>query len=132
MLVQDSLTTASGRMNTTKVGVTRWGRSLHGVLAPHAKLRAAIVASPVHQATEHAADHAHAHGSAISRMSWARLLKRVFDIDLEYCPRCAGRLKIIAAIEDPTVIAKMLTHLHLPARAPPQSPARRLDLFQAA
>ena len=52
-------------------------------------------------------------------MSWARLLKRVFDIDIEYCPRCGGRLQIIAAIEDPPVIAKILTHLHLPARAPP-------------
>jgi hypothetical protein len=41
-------------------------------------------------------------------------------------------LKIIAAIVDPAVIAQILTHLHLPARAPPRSPARRLDLFQAA
>jgi len=28
-------------------------------------------------------------------------------------------LKIIAAIVDPAVITKILTHLHLPARAPP-------------
>ncbi len=47
-------------------------------------------------------------------------------------PQCGGRLQIIAAIEDRAVIAKILTHLHLPARAPPGSPARRLDLFQAA
>jgi rRNA maturation endonuclease Nob1 len=26
------------------------------------------------------------------------LLKRVFDIDIEHCPNCGGRLKIIAAI----------------------------------
>ena len=63
-------------------------------------------------------------------MSWARLLKRVFDI--EYCPRCAGRLQIIAAIVDPSVIAQILTHLNLSARAPPRSPARALALFQAA
>ena len=67
---------------------------------PHAKLRAAIVPSPAQQATEHAADHAHAQG-APARMSWARLLKRVFDIDIEHCPNCGGSLKIIAAIEDP-------------------------------
>ncbi len=30
-------------------------------------------------------------------MSWARLLKRVFDIDIEHCPNCGGALKIIAA-----------------------------------
>jgi len=35
-------------------------------------------------------------------------------------------LKIIAAIEDPPVIVKILSHLGLPTRAPP----RRVDLFQ--
>ncbi|MGH8658268.1 MAG: hypothetical protein ACREV4_07275 [Gammaproteobacteria bacterium] len=41
-------------------------------------------------------------------------------------------MKIIAAILDPTVIAKILAHLGLPIRAPPQSPARSFDLFQMA
>ena len=50
-------------------------------------------------------------------MDWPRLLKRVFDIDLEHCPQCGGDLKIIAAIEEPAVIVKILTHLVLPARA---------------
>ena len=49
---------------------------------------------------------------------WARLLKRVFGIDLEHCPQCGGELKIIAAIEEPAVIVRILTHLGLPARAP--------------
>ncbi len=40
-----------------------------------------------------------AHGRP-ARMSWARLLRRVFDIDILRCPNCgAGELKIIAAIE---------------------------------
>jgi len=62
-------------------------------------------------------------------MSWTCLLKRVFDIDIEYCSNCGDTLKIIAAIVDRAVIARILTHLHLPARAPPRSPAQRLDLF---
>jgi hypothetical protein len=104
----------------------------HGVLAPHAKLRAAIVPSAADDTTEHAAaEHAHAHG-APARMSWARLLKRVFDIDIEHCPNCGGALKIIAAIEDPPVMVRILAHLGLPTRAPPRAPAQRLDLFQAA
>jgi hypothetical protein len=65
-------------------------------------------------------------------MSWARLLKRVFDIDIERCPNCGGALKIIAAIEDPPVITKVLAHLGLATRAPPRFPARALALFQAA
>jgi hypothetical protein len=66
-------------------------------------------------------------------MSWARLLARVFAFDLEHCVLlAAGTLKTIAAIEDPAVIVAILTHLNLPARAPPRSPARALPLFQAA
>jgi hypothetical protein len=59
----------------------------HGVLAPHARLRAAIVPTPA--PTAHAADCAHAPGASM-RMSWARLLKRVFDIDIERCPQCGA------------------------------------------
>jgi len=58
--------------------------------------------------------------------------KRVVDIDIERCPRCGARLKIIAAIVDPQVIIQILTHLGLPACAPPRSSARPLPLFQAA
>ena len=57
-------------------------------------------------------------------LSWARLLKRVFEQDLEHCPNCGGELKIIAAILEAPVIEKILTHLGLQARAPPRSPAR--------
>jgi Putative transposase len=69
----------------------------HGVLAPNAKLRCEIIPRPPEQATEPSCDHAQ---GAPARMSWARLLKRVFDIDIEHCPNCGGSLKIIAAIED--------------------------------
>jgi hypothetical protein len=97
------------------------------VLAPNAKLRSKIVPTPPERATESLNENAHAQG-APARISWARLLKRVFDI--EHCPNCGGALKIIAAIEDPPVIVKILSHLGLPTRAPPRAPARRVDLFQ--
>jgi hypothetical protein len=99
----------------------------HGVLAPHAKLRAQIIPSPPEDTTVHV----HAQG-APARISWARLLKRVFDIDIEHCPNCGGALKIIAAIEAPPVIVRILAHLGVPTRAPPRAPAQRVDLFQAA
>ena len=46
-------------------------------------------------------DAAHDAYEAQARMSWARLLRRVFDLDLEHCPQCGSELKIIAAIEEP-------------------------------
>ncbi len=103
----------------------------HGVLAPHARLRAAIVPTPALTTPAHAADCAPAHGAS-ARISWARLLKRVFDIDIERCPQCGGKLKSIAAIEEPAVIERILTHLGLCAQPPPRTPARRVELFQAA
>jgi hypothetical protein len=62
-------------------------------------------------------------------------LKRVFDIDIETCRVCGGSMKVIACIEDPLVVKKILTHVRgkelyvddvcLPeSRAPPQC-----DLF---
>jgi hypothetical protein len=38
-------------------------------------------------------------------------LKRVFDADIETCSECGGEVKIIACIEDPAVIRKILVHL---------------------
>ena len=54
-----------------------------------------------------------------------------FDIDIERCV-CGGKLKIIAVIEEPAVIERILTHLGLAAQPPPRAPARRVDLLQAA
>ena len=65
-------------------------------------------------------------------MTWAQRLKRVFGIDIETCRACGGALRIIACIEDPVVIKKILTHLDSkdacaqpprlpPSRAPPQA-----------
>ncbi len=101
----------------------------HGVLAPNAKLRSQVVPK-VEPATAHTCEHAPAHSAPV-RMSWARLLKRVFDIDMEHC-ECGGNLKIVAVIEQPEVIEKILTHLGLSAQPPPRAPARREGILEAA
>ena len=99
----------------------------HCVLAPNAKLRALVVPQgpePAAPATPPAACEASCAHHRPVRLSWAKLLKRVFEIDLEHCPNCGGELKIIAAILEQPVIEKILTHLGLQARAPPRAPAR--------
>ena len=105
----------------------------HGVLAPNARLRPEIIPTVPVNAHTPSADPAEAPPAAAPvPMSWARLLKRVFDIDLEHCPRCGGPLKIIAAIEIPPSSPRSFTHLGLPARAPPRSPARAFNRSQLA
>ena len=53
-----------------------------------------------------------------------------FSYTMAHCPHFGGPVTIITAIEDPTVIAKILAHLGLPTRGPPRSPTRAIDLFQ--
>jgi len=99
----------------------------HGVLAPNAKVRALMVPRAPEDATGESEVPATGPGcthSRAARISWARLLKRVFQIDLEHCPNCGGQLKIIAAILESAVIERVLTHLGLQARALPRVPAR--------
>ena len=84
----------------------------HGVLAPNAKLRPQIIPNVPVNANTPSADHAEVPPPAApAAMSWAPLLKRVFEIDIEHCPHCGGPLKIIAAIEHPPVITKILVCL---------------------
>jgi hypothetical protein len=60
------------------------------------------------------------------RISWARRLKRVFDIDKEHCPNCGGaELKIVAAILERPVIEKILTHPGLDPRPSSRGRARQ-------
>ncbi len=63
--------------------------------------------------------------------AWADLMRRVFDLDVLACPRCGGRMSVIATIEAGDVMRKILGHLGLPNRAaepppgPPASAGRR-------
>jgi len=73
-------------------------------------------------------------------MTRAPRLKRVFGIDINECEQCKGTVRIIACIEDPVVIKKILNHLKakevnpipitwLPAsRAPPLMSVRKQEL----
>lgn len=107
----------------------------HGVFAPHSGLRAAV--TPAHRGTGaprqavSSGDEAKPPTPRHVAMNWARRLKRVFGVEIDSCARCGGKLAIIASIEEPEVIAKILAHLQhtapeqyqpelpLGARAPP-------------
>jgi hypothetical protein len=97
-----------------------------GCLAPHSHLRGAIIPTPRQQGVVEAET---ATGS--SHWSWARLLKRVFALDMARCPWCRrGALRLIAAITHGEVIRKLLQHLTLSAEPPPIAQARvRQEVF---
>ena len=66
---------------------------------------------------------------------WATLMKRTFGLDVLECPKCHGRMKLIALIDQPAVIQKILKHLGLPtdvprARPPPKD--RQLGFWDEA
>jgi hypothetical protein len=98
------------------------------VLAPNAKRRSKVVPVAPAQTTTGEGDCTQEQGKPL-RMTWARLLKRVFDIDVERCA-CGGKLKLIAVIEEPAVIEKILKHIGLDAQPPPREKAWRVGLFQ--
>ena len=55
-------------------------------------------------------------------------MRRVLDIDVLTCPKCAASMVIIAFITDPSVLTRILDYLKLPSTPPPLAPARsRLD-----
>jgi hypothetical protein len=58
------------------------------------------------------------------RTPWADLLQRVFEVDALRCPRCGGRMRVLAAITEPDVARRILACLNLPTRAPPLATSR--------
>jgi hypothetical protein len=53
------------------------------------------------------------------RRSWARLMRRILEVDPLECPRCGEAMEIIAFITEPDTIDHILRHLAR-ARDPPQ------------
>jgi hypothetical protein len=99
-----------------RVYLVRYG----GCLAPHSQLRGAIIPTPRQQGM---AEHETSTGTP--RWIWARLLKRVFALDMATCPLCQrGSLRMIAVITHEAVLTRILRHLKLAAVPPPMAPAR--------
>jgi hypothetical protein len=53
------------------------------------------------------------------RKAWARLLAKVYEIDVLKCPKCGGRMSVVAVIRDPDEIRKIIMCLETKGRGPP-------------
>jgi hypothetical protein len=74
----------------------------HGVLAPHASWRRRVVPA-VEEPLRLPGGQAGGPERAGRRRSWAwaDLMRRAFELDVLACPRCGGRMRVLATIEDP-------------------------------
>ncbi len=62
--------------------------------------------------------------AATPRLDWASLLGRSFDVDVLECPKCHGRLRVLAVITEREPVQRVLAHLGVPTEAPPLARAR--------
>ena len=116
-----------------RVNLTRF----FGVFAPNSKYRKQIISSRANKVREKKRDVGAACETKRYKMTWAKRLKRIFDIEISVCSHCGGQVKVIACIEEQAVIDKILAHLKekesagmkggLPARGPPSV---QLDLLE--
>jgi hypothetical protein len=63
------------------------------------------------------------------RQNWARLIQKIYEVDPLICPKCNEEMRIIAFIEQPLIIKKILKHLGIwdtHNHDPPQKPAERI------
>ena len=101
----------------------------HGILAPHAKLRSKVSrsrkvikdGSGKNIKKENSLD---TPGVKDYKMTWAKMLKRVFNVDVETCSHCGGKTKIIGPVLERSAIRKILFHIGADPDPPGISPAR--------
>ncbi len=115
----------------------------HGILAPHARWRPRVVAYeglPLRPGEPLADSAAPLLSEPLSQApgkrrywAWADLMRRAFELDVLACPRCGDHMRLIATIEDPRVIRRILAHLGLPTEVPQSRPppAQAADLLAA-
>ena len=109
-----------------------------GVLASASKLRARIVPKPTVAAAEDASE-AKPKRSGCRYRSWAELLGTL-GIDALECPKCHGRMRILALVRDPKDVRRFLQAIgeateppeRAPARGPPYWASRALRIRSAA
>jgi hypothetical protein len=61
------------------------------------------------------------------RKAWARLLSKVYEIDPMVCPKYGSKMKVIAIIQEPLEIERILRHLMKQGRPPPGSDPASLN-----
>jgi hypothetical protein len=99
----------------------------HGLFAPNSQYRGEIINRP--NDSKMSEKKVRTEGEKRAAMSWAQRLKRAFNMDIETCEVCGGAAKVIACIEDPVVINKIMAHLN--HQSPPSNQVILLPCVRA-
>ena len=105
-----------------------------GVFAARSKLRSQIVPrkDEDHDPSAKADDADHAAPKKASRYwAWAKLMARSFQVDVEKCPTCGGRMKLVTLVQETNNVERFLRHLGEPTDVAPRAPARDPPYFRS-
>ena len=126
----DFLSRLASLIPRPRVHLTRF----HGVFAPHFKYRSLVTPQP--SLSDKTSPTEQKKSKQSYSIGWAKILKRVFDIDIQTCSKCGGQIKVMTAIHNPKIIKKILTHLgensKVPELSPPRGPPETEDGFITA
>jgi hypothetical protein len=95
-----------------------------GILAPASKMRPKVVPRPAVAAEGTAEAEKPAKHAGSRYRPWAELLKRCFAIDVLACPRCGGRMRLVALVTEAASVRRFLRGLGESTDAPLRAPAR--------
>ena len=99
-----------------------------GVFSSHSKWRNLVVRNPK---ARKGFNPETVDKTKVKNHRWAKLLMRIFKIDVGTCPKCGSEMKIGGAIQDPASLKRYMIHLGLAVDPPPIASARyhQRDLF---
>jgi hypothetical protein len=100
----DFLSKLAALVPKPKVNLTRF----HGIFAPNSRFRSEV--TPARRGRR-SGQSDKTPAERRQAMTWAQRLNRVFNIDVEICQHCGGRVKLLACIEDQPTINQILNHL---------------------
>jgi ribosomal protein S27E len=59
----------------------------------------------------------------VASKGWAEMIRKVYEVDPLICPRCGGRMKIVAFLTEHAVVDRIIRHLELTFAAEKPPPA---------
>ena len=63
---------------------------------------------------------------------WAEMIRKVYEVEPMICPRCGGRMKVVAFLTEPAVVDRIIRHLGLTFAAEKPPPVHLFETVALA